>query len=585
MTTITPSDTSHIVDDVNSLLKEAYDGRGHDLVQSLARTEKVLVKCEMHHYEEGIAKSKNQLGLFYLIRGEFEKAEEFSKNALIYFESVNNLKGIADARYNIGGIYYRTNKYHQGLIELSHCLALYRQLNDYSNQARTLKSMGTIYEYFNDREKAIESYEKSIEASKVMNDLSLESNALNPLSGIYYKQGFEKLAIETIERSIELKTNANDTRGLAFALYGRAKILIKQGKPLQALSDLEKMVSTLEEAEDMLGLGMAYNKIGVSYQALGDLIQANFYFLKALELGEKYNVQFVCYKANFNLYLLAKKEGDSFRALDYLEKYFLQKEKVINSENYNIIKSYEALSKIESLEREAKAQLEKNEIVERKNAELDSFFYRVSHDLKGPISSLLGLYSVVKLDVKEIYSLKLFDMYHSQAVRMNDIVMGLINLTEIKNTEKLKSKIDFGKLVDECTNSCRYLPNFDSVQVQKEIEDFDFNSEWAIINTILQNLIENAIKYSRSNCESVVKISIKKELDFASLSVQDNGEGISEVHHDNIFNMFYRATDRQQGSGLGLYILKRAVERLNGAIELSSTPNVGSTFQVKLPIT
>jgi signal transduction histidine kinase len=546
-------------------------------------TEQALEKYRAIQFELGIAKAKNQLGLFYLIRGEFDKAEMFSQKALQYFEAVNDVKGIADARYNLGGIHYRTNKYHQGLIELSKCLVAYRYLDDFHNQARTLKSMGTIYEYFNDQSKAVESYEKSIEASRKVKDISLESNALNPLSGIYHKQGLEKLAIETIERSIELKTKSNDTRGLAFALYGRAKIFIKQGKIQEALTELEKVVHILAEAEDMLGLGMAYNKIGVSYQALGDFAQANYFYLKALELGEKYKVQFVCFKANFNLYSLAKKEGDSHRALEYLEKYFLQKEQVINSENYNIIKSYEALSQIESLEREAKSQKEKNEIVEKKNAELDSFFYRVSHDLKGPISSLLGLYNIVKLDVKDPVAVNLFDMYHSQTVRMNDIVMGLINLTEIKNTEKLKSKIDFSKLVDECVNSCRYLPSFTNIQIQKEIEDFDFYSEWAIINTILQNLIENSIKYSSNDRQAVVKINIKKENDFVSISVEDNGQGIALNHQGNVFNMFYRANDRAQGTGLGLYILKRAVERLNGTIELSSTPNEGSNFLVKLP--
>ncbi len=569
--------------ELDFVLKEAYDSRGRDLVHSLKVTEQVLAKYQATQFEEGIAKAKNQLGLFYLIRGEFEKAEAFSQKALQYFEEVNDLKGVADARYNLGGIYYRTNKYHQGLVELSKCLVAYRYLDDHHNQARTLKSMGTIYEYFNDQPKAVESYEKSIEASRKVNDSSLESNALNPLSGIYHKQGLEKLAIETIERSIELKTKSSDHRGLAFALYGRAKIFIKQDKIQEALSDLELVVDILSKAEDMLGLGMAYNKIGVSYEKMGDLGQANYYFLKALELGEGYKVQFVSFKANFNLYSLAKKEEDHHRALDFLEKYLLQKEQVFNNENYNIIKSYEALSKIETLEREAKSQKEKNEIVEKKNAELDSFFYRVSHDLKGPISSLLGLNNIVKLDIKDPVALNLFDMYHSQAVRMNDIVMGLINLTEIKNTEKLKSKIDFDKLVNECVNSCRYLPNFENVRVQKEIESFDFYSEWAIINTILQNLIENAIKYSSIDRQAFVTIVIKNEINFVTISVQDNGQGIPLGHQDNIFNMFYRANDRAQGTGLGLYILKRAVERLNGTIELSSTPNEGSDFLVRLP--
>lgn len=575
--------TENLKKEVEFQLKEAYDLRGSDLMRSLTLTNDVLKKCIDLGFQQGIAKAENQLGLFHLIRSDFVKAEEYSKRALSYFEEVNDIKGIADAHYNIGSIFYRTNKYHQGLIELSLCLTSYRKINDYHNEARTLKSMGTIYEYFNDRDKAIESYEKSIEASRKVNDIGLESNALNPLSGIYNKQGKYALALETIERSILLKNQSNDTRGLAFGLYGRAKLNIKQGQSDKALEDLTRVVEILSEAEDMLGLGMAYNKIGIAYQQLGNIEKANNFFHQALELGEKYKVQFVTFKANFNLYNLAKKQGNAELALGHLEKYFLQKEEVTKNENYNIIKSYEALSKIEALERETKAQKEKNEIVENKNAELDSFFYRVSHDLKGPISSLLGLYSIVKLDVQEEKALKLFDMYHSQAVRMNDIVIGLINLTEIKNTEKLKSKIYFEKLVDECINSCRYLPHFSLVRFEKQIDQFEFYAEWTIINTILQNLIENAIKYSRHNIDAFIKIIIFKQDEDVILKVEDNGQGIPSEHQSNIFNMFYRATEKNQGSGLGLYILKRAVERMQGSISFTSVLNEGTSFEIRIP--
>ncbi|MFM8912749.1 MAG: tetratricopeptide repeat protein [Flammeovirgaceae bacterium] len=569
---------------LNGELLRAYATRGSDLNASVAITERVLENCEANNLPHEVAQAKNQLGLFYLIRGDFEKAAQYSKEALAYFDKTSNIKGIADAHYNIGGIYYRTNKYHQGLIELLKSLQGYKQLDDQHNQSRTLKSMGTIYEYFNDLNKASDSYQRAIEASRKVSDESLESNALNPLSGIYYKQGQTKLAFATIEQSITLKNRTGDRRGLAFALYGRAKILIKENKPEQAIADLEQTISILGEAEDMLGIGMAYNKMGLAYLQVGNRAEANYYFLRALELGEKYNVQFIRFKANFNLYLLAKEEGDQPRALENLERYFLNKEQVINTDTYNVIQSYEALSKIEALERETLMQKEKNEIIERKNAELDSFFYRVSHDLKGPISSLLGLNTVAKMDVKDPVALQMFGMYHSQVLRMNDIIMGLINLTEIKNTEKLKTKIDFQKLVDECVHSCQYLPQFPHVKVLTDIEAFEFHSEWAIINTILQNLIENAIKYPRTDREPFVKVKIAKGETTINIRVEDNGQGIPEVHQANIFNMFYRANDRIQGSGLGLYILKRAVERLNGNIELRSTVDEGSVFNVRLPL-
>jgi signal transduction histidine kinase len=145
-----------------------------------------------------------------------------------------------------------------------------------------------------------------------------------------------------------------------------------------------------------------------------------------------------------------------------------------------------------------------------------------------------------------------------------------------------KVKIDFSTLVDECIGSYNYLENFKNIEFIKEIEEVNYHSEWAIINTILQNLIENAIKYSKP-INPFVKISVHQIIGFIQISVDDNGQGIDEIHQAKIFDMFYRASERAKGSGLGLYILKRAVERLNGTIELNSKPLEGSTFIVTLP--
>jgi len=257
---------------------------------------------------------------------------------------------------------------------------------------------------------------------------------------------------------------------------------------------------------------------------------------------------------------------------------------VVNKETFNIIKSYDSLMKIEALEHEARLQKQRHAIIEQKNAELDSFFYRVSHDLKGPVSSLLGLHNLVKTEVTDPKAFRFFDLVHGQVNRMNNIVMGLINLTEIKNTKQLKARIDFDKLVDECIESCQYLDQAANVMVIKSIERVHFESEWAIINTILQNLIENAIKYGRRDSTATVKISIGQEDGELVIKVEDNGQGIDQHHINFIFDMFYRANDQVKGSGLGLYILRRAVERLHGSIKVDSKLNVGSVFTVRLAL-
>ncbi len=578
--------TSTVDDPISQLaakLKAAYDLRVSDLSQSINLTLELLNQFIEGGHHHLTATAKNRLGLFYLIQGEFETSQKYSEEALDFFESNDDVQGIADAKYNIGGVYYRSDKYHQGLLMLSESLRGYHELNDHYNQARTHKSIGTIYEYFNDQDKAVDSYEKSIKAAQVIGELGLESNALNPLSAIYFSQGKHDLAMQTIERSIELKNKTGDIRGLAFALYGRGKLFIKLGQGKKAIEDLEEAIRIMEMAGDKLGLGMAYNKLGVAHMELNELPQAKKYFDQVVWLTETAKIAFNRFKVYYNLYLLAKKMNEPEKALGFLEKHLVHKEAVINQESYNVIKSYDAVNRIHALEHETKVEKEKNLIIESKNDELDSFFYRVSHDLKGPIASLQGLNNLIKLDIKDADSLRYFEMYNTQINRMHNIVMSLIDLTQMKHLGDSKGKIDFALLVDECIASYSYFENFKSITFIKEIDlHLNYYSEWAIINTIMQNLIENAIKYSGDE-KPFVKVSVQQNGSFIQIEVEDNGHGIDEVHQAKIFDMFYRASERAKGSGLGLYILKRAVERLNGIIKLKSKLHEGSTFSISLP--
>ena len=234
------------------------------------------------------------------------------------------------------------------------------------------------------------------------------------------------------------------------------------------------------------------------------------------------------------------------------------------------------------------ATLEKNKqqtkIIENKNVELDTFFHRISHDLRGPISSLLGLSFLAKMDIKDPEALDYIGKQHQQVERLNHIISGLINLTQLSHNDLQKEKIDFNKMVDDCIVSFNGLPNFDKVEFKKDIQaGLEFYCEWTLLNAIVQNLIENAIKYSGEK-SPYVYVRVFNALECIIIEVEDNGQGIPEEHQNKIFEMFFRATKNASGSGLGLYILKRSLGRLNGTIDLKSEKGNGSTFTVKLPL-
>jgi signal transduction histidine kinase len=251
------------------------------------------------------------------------------------------------------------------------------------------------------------------------------------------------------------------------------------------------------------------------------------------------------------------------------------------------IKVMERTEQLSKANRELQELLEKNQlqtqIIENKNAELDSFFYRISHDLKGPIASMLGLSTLAKKDIKDAPARVYLERQHIQAERLNNIVSGLIKLTKLNDTALAKEKINFEKLIDDCITSLNHLPEFSRIAFRKDIQrDLQFETEWTLLNAIVQNLIENSIKYS-SEKEPFVDISVWGDSDHVHIRVADNGHGISPEHQSKIFEMFYRATQHSKGTGLGLYILKRSLDKLRGEITIDSTPRVGSTFTVRIP--
>jgi signal transduction histidine kinase len=244
----------------------------------------------------------------------------------------------------------------------------------------------------------------------------------------------------------------------------------------------------------------------------------------------------------------------------------------------------EQLSKTyEELRATHETNVRQTKIIEDKNAELDAFFFRVSHDLKGPISSLLGLSLLSKREVKDPQAIEFLEKQHAQVQRLSNIVTGLIDLTKLHHSDLKKEKIDFHAMIDDCIVSFNNLENFEKLDFRKNIQSgIEFYSEWTLLNAILQNLIENAIKYSRKE-SPYVKIGVRHENGSVIIEVEDNGQGIHPEHQSKIFEMFYRATQNANGTGLGLYILKRSVDRLKGTIDIKSEVGVGSTFTVKVP--
>ena len=571
--------------EIKKLLEEAYQVRINNLKRSVELSEQALDLSRAIDHGPSIARSLSLLSLFHMILGEFDLSITIANEAIEYFERLKDEKGIADAKYTIAGAYYKRDDFFKGLSSLLECHATYRRLNDHHNLSRVQKSMGTIFEYLGDIDRAVESYENAIDSAKKDGNVDLASNAYNPLSGIYLNNGNTGKAMEVITASINSKTESGDTRGLAFALYGRGKVYTKTGEFDLAKNDFEESIRIHTEMGERLGIAMSHHKLGALYLAMNDLHKAKEALIEALEYSNKNKIILVKFKSNLLLHEVAKKEGDFEMALKYLTRYMQEKEQVINIRTAKVIEGYSALGKMQALEQELQAEKQKTDLETNKNIELDSFFYRVSHDLKGPIASMSSLSYLAKLEVTDEKALSFIDEYDQNVTRLNNILTELLNLARITYSEEERDEINLQRLVNECVASFKYLDNFNKIAFDIQIEDVGFKAEWSLVNSILQNLVENAIKYARTkDNQPKVTISATQENKEVLIKIRDNGIGLAKDDLEKVFKMFFRANRKIEGTGLGLHIVKRAVTQLNGKIEVESELNTGTTFTVWLPI-
>ena len=145
-------------------------------------------------------------------------------------------------------------------------------------------------------------------------------------------------------------------------------------------------------------------------------------------------------------------------------------------------------------------------------------------------------------------------------------------------------RVDLGKIIDNTFTELSYLEGAKDVKRMIKIEGIEFYSDQWRISEIFRNLISNAIKY-RQLISSAPEVMVKIHIDHlrADISFSDNGIGIEEKNLTRIFEMFYRATEQSDGSGIGLYIVKNAVEKLGGQISVASKPLQGTRFNIILP--
>jgi len=227
-------------------------------------------------------------------------------------------------------------------------------------------------------------------------------------------------------------------------------------------------------------------------------------------------------------------------------------------------------------------------LLEAANKELETFTYSVSHDLKAPLRGIDG-YSKLLLD---IYSKDLneeakafISTIRSSTMQMNQLIEDLLDYSRLERSNLSNEKVKLIALIDSITTSYKNDLRNGNFVLKLDIPDVELITDEKGLTIVLRNILENAIKFTKEKSNPTIEIGFTDQPTSWIIRVKDNGIGFDMKYHQRIFEIFqrlHRAED-YAGTGIGLAMVSKGMQRMNGKVWAESIPGEGSTFYLEIP--
>jgi signal transduction histidine kinase len=227
---------------------------------------------------------------------------------------------------------------------------------------------------------------------------------------------------------------------------------------------------------------------------------------------------------------------------------------------------------------------DEREKLEKANLELDRFLYSTSHDLRAPIASILGLTYLGKLEFQEERARTFMDMIEARTKKLDMVISDILSLSRSKKVDLKIVNVELKNLLEDTITDIKFNKGASSIALEYQPDPSHvFQSDYQQMKIILSNLLANAVKYHNLDQPNpFIRLTFERTDDLVEISVEDNGKGIAHESLPKIFDMFYRASMDTEGTGLGLFIVKEALQKLKGTIQVKSELGKGSTFSIRL---
>lgn len=531
-----------------------------DLSQSLKHLLKSLEIARSNNDEKLIGSSYGEIAATYASQGDVPTSVQFTNKAIAIFKNRNDTLNLSIALLNTAYDYYTINKLDSSMLygkQAEHLVTNFSELSDMRREALLAYirgNMGITQAALGEEDLGIEALKNSISSLRSIDDYYAVADFMKFLGEIEFRIG-------NVDQA---KTHAKDALELT-----RLYELLELRRDLNLL--LFKISQKEKNFEGALNYHLAYTTLKDSIENK-NVIRQMAQQRSAFELSQK--------ETEVQLLKAQRKNQQSVIVISSLVIFAFAILIIV------IFIYYRSKLRINRVLERQKASLE------RLNETKDKFFSIISHDLRGPISSLMGVSHLIRHFVEDDDKKQLLKMADHMEMTVEQLTVLLDNLLNWAMQQQghfpnVPEKVEMTSMIHEIVGMFSNMAAGKKIEISLDIPEItnvwvDRNS----IHTVFRNLVNNAIKFTRENGEIYIRVNMSE--DFAEIEVKDSGIGISESNLDKIFNLTGErstyGTAGEKGLGLGLQLVYEFVKMNGGEIQVDSKEGAGTSFTVKLPL-
>jgi len=600
-----------ILSSINIRMGEAFQEEGfYDL--ALKYLNEALMIAESKGYNANIADAYYFMAWTFFRSKDYSKASEYIHKAIVWYNSIN-LDSKADWCFNLLGlIKSQEKKFDSAFYYLSKSLTTNQSLSIAPNVSANCFNLGELFLDQKNYAQALRYYWRGLKIDIAIGDEYGQCLFYNRLGRIYTQTNRFDSAKYYLEKAIALAVPTSGTDIFRVNYIDMADYLQKTGKPELALNYYKKYnlfsdslfnkqraqsqaafeaLYNIEKRENEITILQRTNELNqskllvqrgwvvlFSVITLFSLSAGVFYYRFARKL-RKLNNEII--EQNEEIQAQSEELSEANTGLVSLNRAIAFQKKTIEEQAEELKEKNKYISEINS---ELENKIE-NRTIELKQAykELDTFFYRSSHDFRRPLTTFMGLAEVAKVIVKDEAALELFKKVDENARNLDRMLKKLQSISDLGTQELIFKEVFIRDLVIQEIEETKELLESKSIKVDLQIHhQLSFHTYSALVHIIFRNLLENSIAFSKPEGGNIT-IMGKENKNGVEVEFSDDGLGIPFEYQERVFDMYFRANENAKGNGLGLYIVKKAIQKLNGEIELISEEGVGTKLIIWLP--